>query len=107
MPNAFTLMTTCPALGSGSGISLMTRLSRPPNFSRTIARMGPLLGRLTISAKCRASLGARQEMADCRSDLVTVRLEGEVAGPGRDPLWGLSEPAVERRPPWQPIRGNI
>src|SRR5215471_19957964 len=32
------------------------------------------------SAKCRASLGARQEIADCRSDLVTVRLEGEVAG---------------------------
>src|SRR5262245_66681838 len=29
---------------------------------------------------CRASLGARQEIADYRSDLVTVRLEGEVAG---------------------------
>src|SRR5262249_29144812 len=27
-----------------------------------------------------ASIGARQEIADCRSDLVTVRLEGEVAG---------------------------
>src|SRR5262249_34980152 len=26
------------------------------------------------------SLGARQEIADCRSDLVTVRLQGEVAG---------------------------
>jgi hypothetical protein len=32
--------------GSGSGISLMTRLSGPPNFSRTIARIGSLLGRL-------------------------------------------------------------
>src|SRR5262245_3688119 len=29
---------------------------------------------------CRASLGARQEIADYRSDLVRVRLEGEVAG---------------------------
>src|SRR5215470_19863760 len=58
----------------------MTRLSRPPTFSRTIAYIGPLLGRLTIWAKCRALLGARQEIADCRSDLVTVCLEGEVAG---------------------------
>src|SRR5262245_34774823 len=32
------------------------------------------------SIKCRASLGARQEIADCRSDLITMRLEGEVAG---------------------------
>src|SRR5262249_16223963 len=29
---------------------------------------------------CRASLEARQEIANCLSDLVTVRLEGEVAG---------------------------
>src|SRR6266567_6439619 len=33
-----------------------------------------------MSQGLRASLGARQEIADCHSDLVTVRLEGEVAG---------------------------
>src|SRR5262245_34489364 len=35
---------------------------------------------LAISAQCRVSLGARQEIADCRSDLVTMCLEGKVAG---------------------------
>src|SRR5215475_12840629 len=30
--------------------------------------------------RCRASLGARQEIANCRSNLLTVCLEGEVAG---------------------------
>src|SRR5215470_19270744 len=34
----------------------------------------------TISTKCRASLGARQEIADRCSDLVTVRLQGEMTG---------------------------
>src|SRR6266567_205041 len=33
-----------------------------------------------MSQGLRASLGARQEIADCHSDLVTVRLEGEMAG---------------------------
>ena len=39
MPNALISMTTWPASGSGSGSSVYTRLSGPPNFSRTIARM--------------------------------------------------------------------
>src|SRR5262249_4501902 len=48
-------------------------------FDHCAHRATPSEG-FTISTKCRASLGARQEIADCRSDLVTVRLESEVAG---------------------------
>src|SRR5260370_31751799 len=80
MPNAFTWMTTCTALGSGSRISLMTKLSGPPNFRERLRASGHSSEGFTTSTKCRASVGARQEIADCHSDLVTVRLEGEVAG---------------------------
>ena len=37
-------------------------------------------GHMKSFFKCRASLGARKEIADCRSDLLAVRLEGKVAG---------------------------
>src|SRR5215813_235434 len=78
-------MTTCPACGSGSGSSLMTRLSRPPNFSRTIARIKPLpesdyFERRRGSGCSSISLQTREKIADRRSDFVAVRFERKVAG---------------------------
>jgi hypothetical protein len=49
-------------------------------FRERLRALGHSSEGFTISTKCRASLGARQKIADCRSDLVTVRLEGEMAG---------------------------
>src|SRR5262245_9654753 len=68
-------MTTCP--GSGSG-TLDDRAVEATNFSENDCANGATPSEAAgNSAK---SLGARQEIADCRSDLVTVRLEGKVAG---------------------------
>src|SRR6266550_993750 len=80
MPNAFTWMTTCPAFGSGCGISFMTRLSRPPNFSRTIARIRSLPGSDRWGSGCLRILGMRQKIADHCRYFVAVRLKRKVAG---------------------------
>src|SRR5262245_8087468 len=61
MPNALISMTTCPALGSGSGMSLYTRLSSPPNFSKTMARIA-VLPVLDANSGC-------EEVADRPGDL--------------------------------------
>src|SRR5947207_8496575 len=80
MPNAFTWMTTFPAFGSGSGISFMTRLSRPPNFSRTIARIRSLPESDCWGSACLRILGTREKIADHCRDFVAVRLERKVTG---------------------------
>src|SRR5215831_9556887 len=68
-------MTTCP--GSGSG-TLDDRAVEATNFSENDCANGATPSEAAgNSAK---SLGARQEIANCRSDLVAVRLEGKVAG---------------------------
>src|SRR5262245_1148085 len=70
MPNALISMTTWPASGSGSGMSLYTRLSSPPNFSKTMARIAALLW---IGTDLRF-----EEVADRRGDLRGVRFQREV-----------------------------
>src|SRR5262249_37498412 len=71
-PNALISMTTWPSSGSGSGISLYTRLSRPPNFSRTIARMAfPQVLSTGLEG---------QHITDRRRDLWGMRFKGEVPG---------------------------
>src|ERR1700722_3848460 len=72
MPNALTAMTTWPALGSGFGISLYTRLSRPPNFSKTIARMTVL--------QTTGGASAGEESADCVRNLPDMGLQREMSG---------------------------
>src|SRR5262245_1835615 len=72
MPNALMSMTTWPAMGSGSGMSSYTRLSSPPNFSSTIARIAFLQRSLGIQ-------GA--EVADRRRDLLRMCFQREVARP--------------------------
>src|SRR5262245_65596331 len=57
-------------MGSGSGISWYTRLSSPPNFSRTIARIG-LLQSIGRESRC-------AEVADGRRDFPRMRLQREV-----------------------------
>src|SRR5215510_15624195 len=71
-PNALISMTTWPTLGSGCGMSLYTRLSRPPNFSRTIARMAFLQ---VLSTGLEG-----QQIADRRRDLWGMRFKREVPG---------------------------
>src|SRR5262245_24787678 len=58
-------------MGSGSGISWYTRLSSPPNFSNTIARIAllPLIG---TDSGC-------AEVTDRRRDLSRMRFQREVA----------------------------
>src|SRR5262245_9899787 len=70
MPNALTSMTTCPAIGSGSGISWYTRLSSPPNFSSTIARI-TLLQSIGTDSGC-------PKVADRRRDLFRMSFQREV-----------------------------
>src|SRR5215813_573149 len=69
-PNALISMTTWPALGSGSGISLYTRLSSPPNCSMTMARIAVL--------QVIDTWAGRKEVADCRRDLGRMRFQREV-----------------------------
>src|SRR5215467_13337446 len=57
-------------MGSGSGISLYTRLSSPPNFSKTIARI-VVLQLIATDSGC-------EEAADRRRDLRGMRLQREV-----------------------------
>src|SRR5690242_9072548 len=90
-PNALTWMTTWPGFGSGSGSSLMTRLSGPPNFSMTIARMENPSGlAFAIAAGARVLSALRgagrpperpvEKVANYGRDLGAVRLQREVAG---------------------------
>src|SRR5215472_2836997 len=58
-------------MGSGSGISWYTRLSSPPNFSSTIARIA-LLQLIGADSGC-------AEVADRRRDLSCMRFQREVA----------------------------
>src|SRR5215510_8963294 len=58
-------------MGSGSGISWYTRLSSPPNFSNTIARMA-LLQLIGTDSGC-------AEVTDRRRDLSRMRFQREVA----------------------------
>src|SRR5882724_11097727 len=85
MPNAFTWITTSPSFGPGSGISLMTRLSRPPNFSRTIARIrslpgGDYLKGSAVVAAFGFSLRTREKIADHCRDFIAVRFKRKVTG---------------------------
>src|SRR4029077_21202100 len=73
-------MTTCPAPRLRLGDLFGDQAIGATKFFVNDCAIGHSSEGFTISTKCRASLGARQEIADCRSDLVTVRLEGEVAG---------------------------
>src|SRR3989442_5932656 len=57
-------------MGSGSGISLYTRLSGPPNFSKTIAR-------ITVLQLIGTDSGS-EEAADHRRDLRGMRFQREV-----------------------------
>src|SRR6516225_11380349 len=60
------------------------RLSRPPNFSSTIARMA-----------IRPVRSAGEEGADCRSDFVAMRLERKVPGV-QETHFGTRNVALER-----------
>src|SRR5215475_163633 len=83
------LITTWPARGSGSGRSAWTRLSRPPNFSKTIARMAVLLfvwqPAGSPASACRderppaAGVGG-EELPDRDRDLLAMRFQCEMAG---------------------------
>src|SRR5215470_5689347 len=57
-------------MGSGSGISLYTRLSSPPNFSKTIARI--------VVLQLIATDSDYEEAADRRRDLRGMRFQREV-----------------------------
>src|SRR2546430_17151589 len=106
MPNAFTWMTTCPAFGSGSGIYFMTRLSRPPTFSRTIARIRSLPGSDCWGGGCLRILGTREKLADHCRDFVAVRLKRKVTGVQETHLriWNVT---LERLRAWRQEEGIV
>src|SRR5574341_398329 len=77
MPNAFTWMTTCHDFGSGSGISLMTKLSGPPTFrerwhASDHSLEGINLKGSAVEVAYGFSVETREKIADRRSDLVAV-----------------------------------
>src|ERR1700730_8962770 len=106
IPNALTSMTTWPGFGAGSGSSLITKFSGPPNFCMTIARMTNLriefvttehrlkvLSALRV-AGCQTEHPVEEVANGCRN-LRAVRLQREVAGVEEADI-SLRDVALER-----------
>src|ERR1700733_8810304 len=90
MPNPRTLMTTSPSLGSGLGMSVYTRLSSPPNFSSTIARMVSPPG----PSRTTAGAAGRADCSDSATDMTHLLFPilGRLAQ-----YYGPSNPALSTR----------